>query len=118
MNDILRPPAAECKCGGDLERIGDTWYHSRIEDFSHKPEPKGTSHDDNGIIRAVCLGCGLVTTDVFSLEILNDAPPGPECRNCGVHDILWTLKDGTRTITQDLDDEGTVRFKIVPELAG
>lgn len=116
MNDIMRPATAECKCGGDLEREGDTWYHSRIEDFSHTPEPK-VPQTYHGIVKAVCLNCGTVTTDTTTLEIMNDAPGGVDCRSCGVHDILWTLADGRRTITQDLDDEGTVFFKIVPELA-
>jgi hypothetical protein len=72
----------------------------------------------HGIVKAVCLNCGLVHTDPSSLEILNDAPPGPECPNCGVHDILWTLANGTRSITQDLDDEGTQWFSITLDVRG
>lgn len=37
--DILRPPV-ECVCGGDIECDEGTWYHTRIEDFSHEAKPK------------------------------------------------------------------------------
>lgn len=31
-----------CVCGGQIERYKDdsSWYHSRIEDFSHTPTPE------------------------------------------------------------------------------
>jgi hypothetical protein len=65
--------------------------------------------------KAVCLGCGQVTTDPTSLEILNDLDP--TCPKCGVHDVMWTLEDGTRRITQDLSEDrnGTTWFAIHPE---
>jgi DNA-directed RNA polymerase subunit RPC12/RpoP len=100
----------DCKtCGAELECIDGEFYHARVEDFSHQAEPAATYH---GIVKALCLNCGKVTTNVTSLEIMNDLDP--TCQ-CGVHDTLWTLKDGTRSITQDLDDEGTVWFKIEKE---
>lgn len=80
-----------------------------MNDIDTEVAPKATYH---GIVKAVCLSCGEVTTDVTALEIMNDAPPGPDCLRCGVHDILWTLEDGRRSITQDLDDEGTQFYSI------
>lgn len=97
----------DCKtCGGEIQLIDGVWFHSRIEDFSHQAEPAATYH---GITRALCLNCGKLTTEVTSLELMNDLDPTCEC---GVHDVMWTLKDGRRSITQDLDDEGTQWYSI------
>jgi hypothetical protein len=66
----------------------------------------------HGIDKAVCLNCGKVTTSDSDLEIMNDLDPTCEC---GVHDTLWVLADGTRRITSDPEDEGTTWFTVVQD---
>lgn len=99
----------DCKhCPGEVEQDPSTfeWYHTRIEDGSHSAEPQATYH---GITKAVCLNCGKVTTSVTDLEVMNDLDPTCEC---GVHDTLWSLQDGTRSITTGDGDSNTTWFDI------
>lgn len=55
----------------------------------------------HGITKAVCLVCDQVTTDISTLETLNDLDP--QCQNCEFHLVAWFNEDGSITVTGEIE---------------
>ena len=55
----------------------------------------------HGITKAVCLVCDQVTTDISTLETLNDLDP--QCQNCEFHLVAWFNEDGRITVTGEVE---------------
>ena len=58
----------------------------------------------HGIEQAMCIDCGLVINDDFTLEVINDGPEG--CPGCGSDrkHFIWRCKDKTLIYTLSYDN--------------
>jgi hypothetical protein len=52
----------------------------------------------HGITKAICLNCGKITTDISTLEMLNDLDP--RCLSCETHAVAWHTKEGIVITTE------------------
>jgi predicted nucleic acid-binding Zn-ribbon protein len=54
----------------------------------------------HGIIKAICVNCGKITTDESALEILNDSDA--TCGECGIHAVAWHTEEEVIITTDEI----------------
>jgi len=67
----------------------------------------------HGIIKATCLSCDKITTDIDALEIMNDL----DCLcDCGDRFTKWENKNGKIVITCEIEDKKGNTYNFREEL--